>query len=80
VTHHLTKSIEGRVYLKKLRQEFPSLYGFSVFIMLPIILVPNQVSDIGVYEFLSNENRSSINVFITTMNSRVAEASTCTVK
>jgi hypothetical protein len=35
---------------------------------------------IGVYEFLSNENRSSINVFITTMNSRVAEASTCIMK
>jgi hypothetical protein len=34
----------------------------------------------GVYEFLSNENRSSINVFITTMNSKVAEASTCTMK
>jgi hypothetical protein len=29
---------------------------------------------------LSNENRSSVNVFITTMNSSVAEASTCIVK
>jgi hypothetical protein len=33
-----------------------------------------------VYEFLSNENRSSISVFITTINSRVAEANTCTIK
>jgi hypothetical protein len=29
---------------------------------------------ISVYEFLSNVNRSSVNVFITTMNSSVAEA------
>jgi hypothetical protein len=35
---------------------------------------------IGVYVFLSNENMSSVNVFITTMNSSVAEASTCTVE
>jgi len=35
---------------------------------------------IGVYGFLSNVNRSSVNVFITTMNSSVAEASTCTMK
>jgi len=35
---------------------------------------------IGVYEFLSNVNRSSVNVFITTMNRRFAEASTCTMK
>jgi hypothetical protein len=35
---------------------------------------------IGVYKFLSNVNKSSVNVFITTMNSSVAEASTCTIK
>jgi hypothetical protein len=35
---------------------------------------------IGVYEFLSNVNMFSVNVFITTMNSSVAEASTCTMK
>ena len=35
---------------------------------------------IAVYVFLSNVNRSSVNVFITTMNSRVDETSTCTVK
>jgi len=35
---------------------------------------------IGVYEFLSNVNSSSVNVFITTMNRSIAEASTCTVK
>jgi len=35
---------------------------------------------IGVYGFLSNVNRSSVNVFIITINSRVDEASTCTVK
>ena len=35
---------------------------------------------IGVHGFLSNANKSSVNVFITTMNSSVAEASTCTMK
>jgi len=35
---------------------------------------------IGVYKFLSNVNKSSVNVFITTMNSSVAEANTCTMK
>lgn len=35
---------------------------------------------IGVYVLLSNVNRSSVNVFITTINSNVAEASTCTMK
>ena len=35
---------------------------------------------IGVYGFLSSVNRSSVNVFITTMNSRAVEASTCTMK
>ena len=35
---------------------------------------------IGVYGFFSNVNSSSVNVFITTMNSNVAEASSCTVK
>jgi hypothetical protein len=35
---------------------------------------------IGVYGFLLNVNKSSVNVFITIMNSRVAEASTCTMK
>jgi hypothetical protein len=34
---------------------------------------------IGVYGFSWNVNKSSINVLITTMNSRVAEASTCTL-
>jgi len=34
---------------------------------------------IGVYWFLSNVNKSSVNVFITTINSSVAEANTCTV-
>jgi hypothetical protein len=34
----------------------------------------------GVYEFLSNVNKSSVNVFITNMNSSVAETSTCTIK
>ena len=33
-----------------------------------------------VYRFLSNENRSSVNVFITTKNNSVAEASTWMVK
>jgi hypothetical protein len=33
-----------------------------------------------VYGFSSNVNKSSINVLITTMNSRVAEESTCTIK
>jgi len=33
-----------------------------------------------VYRFLSNMIKSSVNVFITTMNSSVAEASTCTMK
>jgi hypothetical protein len=35
---------------------------------------------IDVYVFLSNVNRSSVSVFITTMNSSVAEARTCTIK
>ena len=35
---------------------------------------------IGAYGFLSNVNRFSVKVFITTMNSSDAEASTCTVK
>ena len=35
---------------------------------------------IGVYEFLSNVNKSSVNVFITTINRSVAEASACTMK
>ena len=35
---------------------------------------------IGVYRFLSNVNKSSVNVFITTINNSVAEASTCTMK
>jgi len=35
---------------------------------------------IGVYGFLSNVNKSSVNIFITTMNSSVTEASTCTMK
>ena len=35
---------------------------------------------IGVYGFLSNVKRSSVNVFITPINSSVAEASTCTMK
>jgi hypothetical protein len=35
---------------------------------------------IGVYQFLSNVNKSSVSVFITTINSSVAEASTCTIK
>ena len=36
--------------------------------------------NIGVRGFLSNVNTSSVNVFITTMNSGVAEASICTMK
>jgi len=35
---------------------------------------------IGVYRFLSKVNKSSVNVFITTMNSIASEASTCTMK
>jgi hypothetical protein len=35
---------------------------------------------IGVYGLFSNVNKSSVSVFITTMNSSVAEASTCTMK
>jgi hypothetical protein len=35
---------------------------------------------IGVYGFLSNVNKSSVNVFITAINIRVAEARTCTIK
>jgi len=35
---------------------------------------------IGVYGFLSNVNRSSVNVFIATINSSVAAARTCTIK
>ena len=35
---------------------------------------------IGVHGFLSNVNRSYVNVFITVMNISVAEASSCTVK
>jgi hypothetical protein len=35
---------------------------------------------VGMYEFLPNVNRSSVNVSISTMNSSVAEASTCKVK
>jgi len=35
---------------------------------------------IGVYGFLSNVSRSSVNVFITTINSSVAEAGTCKIK
>lgn len=35
---------------------------------------------IGVYAFSSRVNKSSVNVFITTINNRVAEASTCTMK
>jgi len=34
----------------------------------------------GVYGFLSSVNRSFVNVFITAMNSSVAEASTFTMK
>jgi len=33
---------------------------------------------IGVYRFLSNVNRSSVNIFITTIKISVAEASNCT--
>jgi len=35
---------------------------------------------IGAYGFLSNEKKSSVNVFITTINRSVAEANTCTMK
>ena len=35
---------------------------------------------IGVYGFLSNVNESSVNVFITTISSNVAEVSSCTIK
>ena len=35
---------------------------------------------IGVYRFISNVNRSPVSVFITTINSSVAEASICTMK
>ena len=35
---------------------------------------------IGVYGLASNVNKSSVNVFITTMNNSVAEARTCTIK
>ena len=35
---------------------------------------------IGVYGLFSNVNKSSVNVFITTTNSSVAEASICTMK
>lgn len=35
---------------------------------------------IGVYGFLLNVGRSSVNVFITTINSRAAEASAFTIK
>ena len=35
---------------------------------------------IGVHRFLSNVNKSSVNVFITIINNIVAEASTCTMK
>jgi hypothetical protein len=35
---------------------------------------------IGVYRFLSNVNNSSVNVFITTINNSVVEASTFTMK
>jgi hypothetical protein len=35
---------------------------------------------IGVYVFLSNVNKPSVNVFITTVKSNVAEASTCTIR
>jgi hypothetical protein len=35
---------------------------------------------IGIYGFLSDENNSYISFFITTINSKVAEASTCTMK
>ena len=35
---------------------------------------------IGVYGFLSNVKKSSVSVFITTINSSVAEVSTCTTK
>jgi len=35
---------------------------------------------IGVYRFLSSVYKSSVNIFITTINNSVAEASTCTLK
>jgi hypothetical protein len=35
---------------------------------------------IDVYGFLSNINGSSVNLFSTAINSRVTEASTCTIK
>jgi hypothetical protein len=35
---------------------------------------------IGVYGFPSNVNKSSINVFITAMNSKITEASICKIK
>ena len=35
---------------------------------------------IGVYKFLSNVNKSTVNVFVTTTNNSVAEASTCAMK
>jgi hypothetical protein len=35
---------------------------------------------IGMYGFHSNEKKSSINVFISTINNKIAEASTCKVK
>jgi hypothetical protein len=35
---------------------------------------------VRVYVFLSNVNKSSVNVFITTMNSSDTKASTCTIK
>ena len=35
---------------------------------------------VGVYVLFSNVNKSSVSVFITTMKSSVAEASTCKIK
>ena len=35
---------------------------------------------IGLYGFLSNVKKSSVNVFITTIHSSVSEASSCTMK
>jgi hypothetical protein len=34
----------------------------------------------GVYRFLSNVSRSSVNVSTTTIKSNVAEANTCTIR
>ena len=91
----IRKAVAGPVFLLKLRShhDMPKQVlrerGGNVYLLLGIIsgevllhfFSKNGVEMIiGVYRFVSNVNKSSVIVFITTINSSVAEAGTCTMK